>query len=353
MKKAVMYGAGNIGRGFIGQLLYESGYSTTFIDINEKVINALNKDGKYPVKIVSNEFTKELFIENVCGVQGTNTDEVAGAISECDIMFTAVGVNVLPLIASNIANGIAKRAGSQRELNIIICENKVNADLYLKNMVIENIEPEYHNFVNEKVGFIEASVGRMVPVVTESMREGNILKVWVEPFCKLPVDKDAFKGEIPEISGMILEGNFEYHIQSKLYLHNMGHSMTAYLGKLNGYKYIFEAIENENIRYMVKNAMYSSAEALSLEHNKRYTDVKRYADDLIHRFGNRHLGDTVARVGKDINRKLGENDRFMGAIRLCEKHGIDSIYIKIAVASALLFGEKYGAENIKLGEPND
>ena len=128
----------------------------------------------------------------------------------------------------------------------------------------------------------------------------------------------------------------------------MGHCLTAYLGKLNGYKYICEAIENENIRFIVKNAMYASAEALSIEHNRRYTDVKRYADDLIHRFGNRHLGDTVLRVGMDIKRKLAENDRLMGAIRLCEKHGIDATYIKIGVAAALLFGEEYSADNIKL-----
>lgn len=180
MKKAVMYGAGNIGRGFIGQLLYESGYHTTFIDVNEAVVNALNKDGKYPIKIVCNEFTKEVVIENVCAVLGNNTDEVVEAISQCDIMFTAVGVNVLPFIAPHIAAGIAHRAKSQNELNIIICENKINADSYLKNMVLENIPPEYFDFAAEKVGFVRASVGRMVPVVTDEMREGNILKVWVE-----------------------------------------------------------------------------------------------------------------------------------------------------------------------------
>jgi mannitol-1-phosphate 5-dehydrogenase len=50
MKKAVMYGAGNIGRGFIGQLFSESGYHVVFIDIADSVVDRLNKDGCYPVK---------------------------------------------------------------------------------------------------------------------------------------------------------------------------------------------------------------------------------------------------------------------------------------------------------------
>jgi mannitol-1-phosphate 5-dehydrogenase len=202
----------------------------------------------------------------------------------------------------------------------------------------------------EKVGFVEASVGRMVPVMTDEMREGNILKVWAEPFCTLPVCKDAFKGTIPEIEGMTAESNFEYHIQSKLFLHNMGHSLTAYLGRLNGYEYIYEAIENANIRQIVSGAMESAAEALSREHGKPLGEVKAYAADLLTRFGNRYLRDTVERVGRDVKRKLGANDRLVGAARLCRKHGIDNTYMKIGIASALLFGEEFDAAQIVLHE---
>ena len=49
MKTAVMYGAGNIGRGFIGALLAHSGYHVTFIDVAEDVIDAINALGRYPV----------------------------------------------------------------------------------------------------------------------------------------------------------------------------------------------------------------------------------------------------------------------------------------------------------------
>lgn len=343
-----MYGAGNVGRGFVGQLLYNSGYLTYFVDIDRTIIGELNSRHEYPLKIVSNDLVDETVIANVSGILGTDSNAVTDAIAECDILCTAVGVNVLPHIVQNLADGIQKRSASGKELNIIICENKIDADIYLKGMIKEKLDANYHPYLEEKVGFVEASVGRMVPVMTEEMKEGNILKVWAEPFCTLPVSKDAFKGNIPKIEGMKAEPKFEYYIQSKLFLHNMGHCLTAYLGRLNRYTYIYEAIENENIRHIVSGAMGCAAEALSLEHGKPLGEVKDYAADLLKRFGNRYLRDTVERVGRDIKRKLGENDRLIGAARLCRKHGIDDIYIKIGIASALLFGEKYDTAQINL-----
>ena len=104
--KAVMYGAGNIGRGFIGQLLSESGYKVSFIDVNMQVIDALNQRGEYTVEILENESNREVQVKNVCGVNGMDADAVAKAIAEADVMATAVGVNILPRIAGNIASGL-------------------------------------------------------------------------------------------------------------------------------------------------------------------------------------------------------------------------------------------------------
>ena len=101
--KAIMYGAGNIGRGFIGQLLSESGYEVSFVDVNMQVIDALNERGEYPVEILENESNREKTVKNVKGVNGMDADAVALAIAEADVMATAVGVNILPRIAGNIA----------------------------------------------------------------------------------------------------------------------------------------------------------------------------------------------------------------------------------------------------------
>lgn len=318
--KAVVYGGGNIGRGFLAQLLYESGYETVFVDVNKAMVEKLNGDKCYPVKIVSNEKQEEVIIKNVRAVYPENApDEIATA----DIIFTSAGVNVLPYIAPVLKEGLDKRESG---VDIIICENLMNADSYLKKLV---------NTTNEKVGFVEASVGRMVPVMTDDMREGNINKVWVEPFMTLPVDEEAFKNPIPEIKNVVPSKPFAYHIQSKLYLHNMGHAIAAYMGMNKGLEYIWQAMEDEEIASTVKEAMYASATALSLEHGKNKEDVIAYADDLMFRFKNKFLGDTTSRVGRDARRKLAADDRLLGALTLCQKHNIKADAIKTGIMAAL------------------
>ena len=108
-KKAVMYGAGNIGRGFIGQLLYESGYEVCFIDVNQKLIKQLNTEKEYPVRLLDDDGYEETLVRNVRAVDGNDIDAVAQAIAEADICATAVGVNVLKFTAEPFRQGIIRR----------------------------------------------------------------------------------------------------------------------------------------------------------------------------------------------------------------------------------------------------
>lgn len=345
MKKAVMYGAGNIGRGFIGQLFSESGYETVFIDVNIEILNKLNQDGKYPVNILKGVESKEVIVENVRGVNGVDIAAVAKEIAEADIMATAVGVNVLPWIVKPIAEGLRKRwkNGNLSPLNIIICENLLDANHYLAGLIKKELnEVEKVNF-EDLIGMVEASIGRMVPVMTPEMQQGNILRICVEEYGELPVDKDGFKGEIPTIKNMLPFSPISFYIQRKLFIHNMGHALTAYLGKLKGYTYIWEAINDPSIRTVSSKAMKSSALALSMEHGISLEVLLEHVDDLIFRFGNKQLGDTVNRVGNDTKRKLSPNDRLIGAANMCVKHGINPISICLGIAAAMKFDQEQGS----------
>lgn len=338
MKKAVMYGAGNIGRGFITQLFSKSGYETALIDVNREVINKLNTDKCYPVKIVSEAERREEIVTNVYGIDGMNIDAVADAIAEADVMATAVGVNILPRIAGNIAEGVRRRfAKTDEPLNIIICENLIDADKYLASLIKEKLTEAEAALFDERIGLVEASIGRMVPIMSEEMQEGNILKVWVEPFCQLPVDKNGFKGEIPYLENMVPFTPFSYFIQKKLFLHNMGHATTAYFGTLAGKTYINEAIAIPEIYEKVRAAMLESSAALSREHGVAFEEIKEAAEDLLFRFANSYLHDTCARVGRDVLRKLANNDRLIGAALLCRKHGLPMENILRAAAAATVF----------------
>ncbi len=344
--KAVMYGAGNIGRGFIGELFCKSGYQVTFIDVNEEVINALNKKGKYTVEVLSNEGNKEIELSGVTGVNGMDVEAVSEEIASADIMATAVGVNILPRIADNIVRGLEKRwdYGNFSFFNIIICENLINADKFLREVITEKMSDKYKEKIGELIGFVEASIGRMVPIQTDEMKKNDPLRVCVEPYNNLIVDKDSFKGEIPTIVNMTPFAPFDFYIKRKLFIHNMGHSMTAYLGNLKGYTYIWQAIEDPQIEVMVLRAMMSVATALSCTYNESLINLYNHVEDLLYRFANRKLGDTVYRVGRDIKRKLSPEDRLIGAINLCKTSNINPAYLYAAVAAALNFGQDESAD---------
>ncbi len=337
MKKFIMYGAGNIGRGFIGQLFSASGYSVGFVDINKEVIARLNADKKYSVEVVTSEKTQEIIVENVYGIDGGDIENVADEIASAEIMATAIGVNVLKFIAKPLAMGLKKRFERNAPLfNIIICENLIGADEYLKKLVKEQI-PEYAERVEKEVGFVEASIGRMVPVMTEEKKQGNPLRVCVEPYNILPVDKAAFKGEIPKVGNLYPFTPFNLFIQRKLFMHNMSHAVTAYLGYLKDYAFIYEAVGDYDIKYVAYRALTEAAVAVSEENKTDIKDLLGHADNLLYRFRNKALGDTVERVGKDTVRKLGPNDRLVGALKLAEKHGLPCEYICIGIAAGMLF----------------
>jgi len=337
--KAVMYGAGNIGRGFIGQLFYKSGYKTTFIDVNKEVLSKLNTDGKYPLKILYHEGYRDEIIEHVCGIDGNDIESVAQVITDADIMATAVGVNVLKFIIKPIAAGIEKRfKTNQKPLNIIICENLLGADEYLRELIGNELsDPEIKDWFNQNIGLVEASIGRMVPVQTPQMQGDNPLRVCVEGFDILPTDKAAFKGEIPALHNMIPFTPFQFYIERKLFVHNMGHALTAYLGSLMELEYIYESIETPIVESLVLRAMNESAMALSKRHGVPYPEIYEHVEDLIYRFGNRQLGDTAGRVGRDLRRKLSENDRMIAAINACIETNTPYKYICLGIAAALLF----------------
>ena len=335
--KAVMYGAGNIGRGFIGQVFAQSGYELTFIDVAEPVVAALNRDGRYPVRLLSESGCRDVWIEGVKAVNGNNAEDAARAIAEADIMATAVGVRVLPFIAPVIAAGLEKRfsGGKCRPLNIIICENLIDADAVLGRLVKENLGGKALELFDENVGLVKASIGRMVPLQTVEMQDGNPLRVCVEPYSLLPVDGAAFKGAPPPLEGMRAFANFDFYIQRKLFIHNMGHGICAYLGMIGGDTFIYESAGRGGALFIAQSAMMESALALSAKYGEPLAELYGHIQDLLGRFSNKALADTCARVGADITRKLGKKDRFAGALLCCAEEGVPAPFVSAGAAAAL------------------
>lgn len=351
--KAVMYGGGNIGRGFIGMLFSASGYEVTFIDVVDTVVETLNRDHKYPVRILSNGGHKDIEVTNVSAVDGKNAEAVAEVIASADLLATAVGVNVLKFIVPNVAEGIRRRmARDGGPLDIIICENLMDANKVVEGMLKGMLSTEEQVWFDANIGLVEASIGRMVPVQTDEMKDGNPMRVCVESYGYLPVDKAAFKGEIPAIKNMVPFEPFDFYIKRKLYIHNMGHATCAYLGDLLGLEYIYQSIDHDDVFIVVKMAMEESALALSKHYGVPLESIIQHISDLLYRFTNSALKDTCKRVGGDPARKLSSQDRLIGSSTLVMKNGDIPAYIAIGAAAGLKrFADEKGiAQSLKNAE---
>lgn len=349
MKKAVQFGAGNIGRGFLGQLFFESGYETVFIDIDASLVSELNRCRSYPLQIVGNN-PQELLVERVRAVNGRDIRAVAEEIKGAHIMATAIGVRVLRSLAPLVARGMEERAKLKVEepIDLIIAENLLHSARIIKNYIFESVATEYRDYVEEHLGLVESVVSRMVPVVSEEIRKKNPLSLRAEEYALLPVDRGGFKKGAPLLKGMVAYDNLKAYEERKLFTHNCGHALIAYLGYLRGYHYIYEAISDEGIREKVVGALEESGLALVKKHGFRAEEQEEHIEDLLRRFGNVALGDTVARVGRDPLRKLGSRERLIGSARLALEYGLKPEYLSLGIAAALHYDNPEDEQAVKL-----
>ena len=344
MKRAIQFGAGNIGRGFIGALLSKSGYHVVFADVNEEIISKINEDKCYTIHIMDVE-CKDEKVENISGVISTS-DEILEEIRTSDIITTAVGPVVLPRIASTIANGIKLRkiTGVTSYLNIVACENAIKASSQLEEEVKKYLNEEEIAYLNEYVGFPNCSVDRRVPPV----KSENILDVVVENFYEWNVEEKAFKGEIPKIYGMNLADNLMAYIERKLFTLNTGHAITAYFGYLKGYNTVDESIKDEVIHDLVKKAMIESGQGLIAKYNFDKEEHFKYIDKIIGRFKNPYLKDDVARVGREPLRKLNENDRLIKPLMTAKSFNLDIDNLLLGVGAALNYNNEEDSQSVEL-----
>jgi mannitol-1-phosphate 5-dehydrogenase len=332
MKKICVIGAGNIGRGFIGQLFSEAGREVLYLDVVKSTVDALNEAGCYPLDLVSNAGRERIIISPVRAVDGNDRDAAADAIAEAEILVTCVGAKALRYIVPNLAAGIRLRlARGGGPLNLLICENLMDADKVLRSLLEEVLTAEELR----SLGLVETSVGRMVPLPDKSLLEAEPLLVRAERYGILPFDRDAWIGPLPEIPGLVPVSPFQFVIERKLYVHNMGHAVCAYLGTLAGYERIADAIGDPAVRCAVREAMTASVRALAKQFGQPLDALLAHTDDLIRRFGNRALCDTCARVGADIPRKLAFSDRLTGAARTVLASGMRPVWHSLGAAAAI------------------
>jgi len=308
MKKAIHFGAGNIGRGFIGELLVRSGYEVTFVDVNAELVDLINERRAYDIKIVGDK-PEIIHVEHVRAINSAaHPEELTKAICEADIITTAIGPNILKFIAPNLAAGLAERVKTnQQPLNVIACENMVGGSTVLKGFVEENLPEEAKADVAKYVGFPDAAVDRIVPL----QKNDDPLLVQVEPYAEWDANVTQAKGEPPQIEGLTWVENLEAYIERKLFTVNTGHASIAYLAYRKGIKDIYSAMQDKSIVDMARKVWQETGDLLVRKFGFDPKKHEEYVKTTESRFRNPHLSDEVTRVARGPKRKLGAKDRLV------------------------------------------
>ncbi|EPE0640536.1 mannitol-1-phosphate 5-dehydrogenase [Vibrio cholerae] len=345
-KNAVHFGAGNIGRGFIGKLLADADIAVTFADVNEPLVDQLSHQQEYKVKVVGSECKMET-VSHVTAVNSAS-EALIERIIKTDLVTTAVGPTVLDIIAKTIAKGLSARfaAGNTQPLNIIACENMVRGTTHLKQQVYQFLTTEEQQQADVLVGFVDSAVDRIVPPLQAA--NDDPLEVTVESFSEWIVDEQQFKGEIPQIEGMEKTDNLMAFVERKLFTLNTGHCVTAYLGCLKGHRTIREAIEDPSIHAQVKQAMQESGEVLIRRYGFDRALHSAYIEKILSRFANPYLVDEVDRVGRQPLRKLSANDRLIKPLLGTIEYGLPNGMLLKGIAAALKYRNSNDPQAVEL-----
>ncbi len=342
MKSAVHFGAGNIGRGFIGLLLHQAGYRVTFVDVNAALVDAINARGAYTVRLAAPN-PQPFTVTGIAAIAGTDAAAVANAVAHADLVTTAVGPAVLRLVAPVLARGLQQRTPHRAALAVIACENLIGASELLGRLVQDAVPA---GTVLPAV-FANCAVDRIVPLQTPEPTDP--LTVTVEPFCEWVIDASGFApGAAPVLSGVALVTNLRPYIERKLFTVNTGHAALAYLGYRAGRRFIHEAMAVPEIRAVTAGALRESAAGLVARHGLEPAEHAAYIDKVLSRFANPLLPDEVTRVGRSPLRKLGPDERLVAPASLALAAGVSPDNLATVIASALTFDHAGDPEAVTL-----
>lgn len=342
--KAIQFGAGNIGRGFIGAVLSGAGYQVVFADVVADLLDNINKRKEYTVHVTDTR-SEDIVIRNVRAVN-SGSDEAVKEIASADIITTAVGLRILKFVAPAIAKGIKARkdAGVEAPLNIIACENGLKATSQLKDLTFALLDPETADWAGNHVGWPDAAVDRIVPPVHCEIP----LDVAVEEYFEWDVERAGFVGPVPEIPGMTPVDNLEAYVERKLFTLNTGHCTAAYLGKLRGLGTIGEAVADPEVFATVKAAMQQSGEGLVRKFGFDHDAHFAYIEKILRRFSNPYLKDDVNRVGREPLRKLAPNDRLILPTMTARSFGLPYDKLLMAIGGALRFDNPEDPQSVEM-----
>jgi mannitol-1-phosphate 5-dehydrogenase len=342
---AVHFGAGNIGRGFVGLILHRAGYEVVFADVVGELIDALNSTPSYQVKEVGLE-SREEAVDNYRAINSRNDEPaVIAEIASADIVTTAVGPTVLKFVAPVIAAGLRARAEDAAPLAVMACENAINATNVLRDHIRSSVPDEEWPAIEARAVFANTAVDRIVPA-----QSGEGLDVTVETYFEWAIERPAFSGSEPSIPDATWVDDLAPYIERKLFTVNTGHATTAYHGFARGISKLSDALADDTVRSAVEGVLGETKRLLVAKHDFSDEAQQAYVDKILERFANPYLPDTVDRVGRQPLRKLSRNERLIGPASELAERGIKPEHLLATVEAALSFDVPEDPESVELQE---
>lgn len=352
-KKAVHFGGGNIGRGFVAEFLHNSGYEVVFVDVMESIIDALQSTPSYTVTEIGEDGERTFTIDHYRAFNSkTHLDDVIKEIASADVVTCAVGPNILKFVAEPVAKAIEART-LDYPLAVIACENAINATSTWKGFIEKYIEEKLNKDtlkdMDKRARYANSAIDRIVPA--QDADAG--LNVKIEKFHEWCVEQKPFEngGKKPDIQGVHYVDDLEPYIERKLFTVNTSHATAAYYGYNRNIPYIHEVLQNKELHDIVRNAVKETAHLIINKHGISTQEQNDYVEKIIKRISNPTLKDGVARVGRAPLRKLSRKERFIGPAAQLAERGDKVDALLGAVEMALRFQNVEGDdESVELAK---
>lgn len=342
--KAVHFGAGNIGRGFIGLLLHDAGYEVVFADVNAELIDALAAADRYTVHEVG-EGARDRVVDRFRAINSQgDAAALAAELADADVLTTAVGPNILKFIAPHVLQALRDRSPDAAPLAVMACENAIDATSVLRDETAKLAGADEWLELERRAVFANTAVDRIVP----GQPGETGLDVTVETFSEWAIERPPFGDAPPAIPGAHFVDRLAPYIERKLFTVNTGHASTAYFGFLAGHERIADALADEAVAARVERVLEETSTLIVAKHGFTEDEQAEYRATILGRFRNAALPDTVERVGRQPLRKLSRRERFIGPAAELAERGMPVDGLLDAVEAALGFDVPADPESVEL-----
>ena len=152
---AVVFGAGNIGKGLLAELFQDAGLRTVFIETNPAVVESLRRVRSYALRLHSRRDVLARMIGSfdICRPDDCMARE---ALRRAEVCATAVGADNLQAVAPHIARACEER--DRTTWNVLVCENRCDG----AQILAEHVQAHLSGNRTRTPGIVQCSVERMV-----------------------------------------------------------------------------------------------------------------------------------------------------------------------------------------------